>query len=229
MISGVLQNASWFVTDRLAGDSQEAFAYNNLAVHVGDDLGRVTANRAALAARIGHPVVFTRAAHSARWEYVAAPAPDVPGVDALITDVPGLGLAAQGADCAMTVVAAGDWIAAIHCGWKGLVAGVVPATLSALQERGADLADAQAHLGPAICGRCYQVDPGRLAAVSSAVPEAVAGSGVDVRAGVLAQLAAHGIAATVDPRCTFEDSDLYSYRRDGQTGRQAIVIVREAA
>jgi YfiH family protein len=229
VISGVLQNASWFVTDRLDGDSQEAFAFNNLAVHVGDDPTRVAANRAALAARVGCPVVFTRAAHSASCRYVAEAGPDIRGVDALITDVPGLALAAQGADCAMTVVAAGNWVAAIHCGWKGLVAGIVPATLAALDARGADLDAAQAHLGPAICAGCYQVDPQRLAAVADVTPEAVRGQGVDVRAGVVAQLRAQGISATVDSRCTFEDPDLYSYRRDSRTGRQAIVIVREPA
>ena len=233
MISGVLQNASWFVTDRLAGDSQEAFAFNNLAVHVGDDPAHVAANRAALSAVVGHPVVYTRAAHSALCHYVDEACPDVPGVDALITDVPGLALAAQGADCAMIVVAAGDWVAAVHCGWRGLVAGVVPATLAALERRGAHLDNALAHLGPAICGRCYRVDARRAAEVAQvaevAVVELSDGVGVDVRAGVLAQLAARGIRATIDPRCTFEDPDLYSYRRDGLTGRQASVIVREAA
>lgn len=47
---------------------------------------------------------------------------------------------------------------------------------------------------------------------------------IDLRAGVLAQL--NGIETTHDPRCTFEDPDLYSYRRDGVTGRQALAIVR---
>lgn len=231
MISGVLQNASWFVTDRLDGDSQEAFAFNNLAVHVGDELEHVAANRAALSAYVGHPIVYTRAAHSALCRYVEAPRDDVPGVDALITDVPGLALAAQGADCLMAALVAGQWVAAIHCGWQGLVAGVVPATLAALEQRGAKLDDAAAHLGPAICGRCYRVDAERAAAVAEVAPEAVVelpdGLGVDIRAGVKAQLT--GIAVSMDPRCTFEDPDLYSFRRDGQTGRQAIVIVREAA
>lgn len=233
MISGVLQNASWFVTDRQGGDSQEAFAFNNLAVHVGDDPARVAANRGALAARVGHPIVYTRAAHSALCHYVDAECPDVPGVDALITDAPGLALAAQGADCVMVALAAGPWVAAIHCGWRGLVDGIVPATLAALQQRGADLEGAAAHLGPAICGRCYRVDAERAKAVGQVAPTAVLevpdGLGVDVRAGVLTQLASRGIEAEADPRCTFEDPDLYSFRRDGQTGRQAIVVVRGPA
>jgi len=233
VISGVLQNASWLVTDRMAGTSQGAFAFNNLAVHVGDDPECVAANRADLQERIGAPIVFTRAAHSRRVAYVQTPVADVAGVDALITDRPGLALAAQGADCVMLAIAAGPWIAAVHCGWRGLVDGVVPETLAALAAGGADLASAEAHLGPAICGRCYLVDAARARQVGLVAPEAVVASpdatGVDVRAGVMAQLQRAGIVATVDPRCTAEDTSLYSYRRDGTTGRQAIVIVKGAA
>ncbi len=226
----MLKSASWLVTDRTAGASQGAFATNNLAVHVGDDPAHVAANRSALQARVGLQVVFTRAAHSREVRYVTRAQPDVPGVDALITDRPGLALAAQGADCVMLGLAAGPWIAAVHCGWRGLVDGVVPATLAALAAAGADLSRAGAHLGPAICGRCYAVDQNRAAQVSEVAPDAVGpGPGVDVRAGVVSQLAAAGIRASVDPRCTFEDPQLYSYRRDGRTGRQAIVIWRNAA
>lgn len=232
MISGVLQNASWLVTDRMEGASQGAFAFNNIAVHVGDDPDHVARNRAAVVARVGYPVVYTRAAHSSEVRYVDQAVPDVPGVDGLFTDQPGVALAAQGADCVMVAVSAGEWIAAVHCGWKGLVRGVVPAVLDALQDAGAELTDAQAHLGPAICGHCYEVDAGRAAEVADVSPEAVVttptGQGVDVRAGVLAQLRLASIDATVDSRCTYEDPRLFSYRRDGQTGRQALIIVRTA-
>jgi copper oxidase (laccase) domain-containing protein len=106
------------------------------------------------------------------------------------------------------------------------VAGVVPATLTALRRRGADLGTAEAHLGPSICSACYVVDADRAAQIAASCPEAVAGDRVDLRAGVVAQLAAQGIPATADARCTAEDPDLYSYRRDGVTGRQALAIVR---
>lgn len=227
-------NASWRVTDRLAGDSQGAFAFNNLAEHVGDDPAAVASNRARLARSLGvATVVFARASHSNGVALVTAGVPDVPGVDALITDRAGLAVAAMGADCVMVGLTAGDWVAAIHCGWRGLVTGVVPTTLRELRGHGADLGSASAHLGPSICGACYAVDAQRAAAVRSVCPEAVVessgGFGVDVRTGVLAQLAEAGIAATADPRCTAEDPDLYSYRRDGRTGRQALAIVRGAA
>lgn len=233
MISGVLQNASWLVTDRTGGTSQGAFAFNNLAVHVGDEPTSVAGNRARLEESLGRPIVFSRPVHSNRVHHVSGPGPDVPGVDALITDRADLGIAALGADCVTVALAAGGWVAAIHCGWQGLVNEVVPATLNALEGQGVDLRKAQAHLGPAICGRCYAVDEQRAmqvrAVCESAVVTGPTGWGVDVRVGVLDQLAARGIRATWDPRCTAEDPTLYSYRRDGQTGRQAIVVARESS
>jgi hypothetical protein len=233
VISGTLHDASWLVTDRTAGDSQGAFAFNNLAVHVGDDASAVASNRAALAraARVDS-VVFARAAHSRTVGYVDGPGGDVPGCDALITDRTGVALAAQGADCVPLALATADgWVAAVHCGWKGVVAGVVPATFGALRERGAEVAGASAHLGPSICAKCYTVDRGRALEVAALVPEAVTFTGrgghIDLRAAVTAQLRSGGLRdITGDDRCTAETAELYSYRRDGLTGRHAIVVVR---
>ena len=169
MTSGSLHDASWLVTDRTAGASQGAFAFGNLAVHVGDDSQAVAANRAALADRVGVPqVVFTRAAHSRTVAHVNAMVPDVPDTDGLVTDRPGLALAAQGADCAMIGIATADgWIAAVHCGWQGLVRAVVAAAMEAMAGAGSTLEAPLAHVGPAICARCYPVDPARAEQVAA--------------------------------------------------------------
>jgi YfiH family protein len=229
---GSLFDASWLVTDRMAGASQGAFGMGNLALHVGDDPQAVSANRAALARSLGVPaVVFGRAAHSDQVAYVEKAGDDIPGVDALITDRPDLGLAAQGADCVMLAVATSDgWIAAIHCGWKGLVAGVVTRTLQTLVAAGAQVSGAQAHLGPSICPQCYRVDGQRAGQVRALIPEAVRGDGasfgLDLALGVRRQLSDYGMTVSTDPRCTAQDPALYSYRRDHVTGRQAIAIAR---
>lgn len=232
-MTAVSSNASWLVTDRSGGASQGVYTSNNLALHVGDDPVHVAGNRRAAAEEIGaDALVFATAAHSNRVGYVPGPADDVPGVDALITDHVGVAVAAQGADCVMVGLAAGTWVAALHCGWKGLVAGIVPATIRELTARGADLTAASARLGPCICGACYTVDEARSQQVAQVVPEAVSQAGgtptVDLRAGVVAQLAEAGISATVDTRCTAEDPHLFSYRRDGVTGRQAMIVMRNA-
>ncbi len=175
MIAGTIHDASWLVTDRTVGASQGAFALGNLAVHVGDDPAAVALNRAMLARELGaQGVVFTRAAHSARVAHVDEIVDDVQGVDALITDRPGLAIAAQGADCVMVALAtANGWVAAVHCGWKGLVEGVVAQTVAALVDSGADIDGAVARLGPSICPDCYPVDDARADTVCRVLPAAV--------------------------------------------------------
>jgi hypothetical protein len=84
-------------------------------------------------------------------------------------------------------------------------------------------------LGPAVCGACYEVPPDMQAAVEARLPgSAVRTSrgttGLDLRAGLAAQLLGLGVERiATDSRCTVEDRDLYSHRRDGTTGRQAAV------
>jgi hypothetical protein len=88
----------------------------------------------------------------------------------------------------------------------------------------------RAVIGPAICGSCYEVPAQLRARITGAVPEAgcVTGKGspgIDIGSGVAAQLAAAGVrAVSRDPRCTAETPALYSYRRDGRTGRFAGLI-----
>ena len=88
----------------------------------------------------------------------------------------------------------------------------------------------EALLGPAICGACYEVPAAMQADIEGRLPHSAvrtrAGTpGLDLRAGLAHQLAAADVAQVVhDPRCTAEDPDLYSYRRDGRTGRQAGVV-----
>ena len=235
MNSGSLHDASWLVTDRSVGASQGAFAFGNLAVHVGDEPGAVADNRAALAQRLGVPqVVFTRAAHSNRVAQIDRIVADVPDSDGLLTDEPDLAIAAQGADCAMIGIATADgWIAAVHCGWQGLVSGVVASALEGMSAGGSSLLTPLAHVGPTICARCYPVDADRAARVAAVAPRAVVveagGYAVDLRAGLADQFHELGVTATWDPRCTAEAEELYSYRRDGRTGRQALTILRRSA
>ena len=95
---------------------------------------------------------------------------------------------------------------------------------------GADPARMRAVIGPAICGGCYEVPEQMRDAVAAVVPGSgcltrVGKPGLDLRAGIAGQLAAAGVRQVqTDDRCTAEDRDLYSYRRDGRTGRFAALI-----
>ena len=85
-------------------------------------------------------------------------------------------------------------------------------------------------LGPAICGRCYEVPAEMRDEVDAALPGSASTTargtpGLDLRAGLARQLRAAGVAeVVVDPRCTFTDPDLFSHRRGAPTGRFAGLI-----
>jgi polyphenol oxidase len=158
--------------------------------------------------------------------------PGAPRTDALVTSAAGLALAVLVADCVPVLLAdrRAGVVAAVHAGRQGAAGGIVPAALAAMAALGATPAGTEALLGPAICGACYEVPPQLQEAVERRLPgsatrTSTGTAGLDLRAGIAAQLTAAGVTGIVhDPRCTAEDGDLYSYRRDGVTGRQAALV-----
>jgi YfiH family protein len=221
---------------RSGGVSRPPYQTLNLGLGVNDDPAAVQANRGALAQACGRPptaLTFMRQVHGADVWYAGTDAAEPPGpVDAMFTDVPGKVLCVQVADCVPVLIAdpSARLVGAAHAGREGLVAGVVPALVSAMTAAGASPARMRAATGPAICGRCYEVPAQMQATVSAIVPAArcdtsTGTAGLDIAAGVRAQLAGAGVASiTADGRCTRESDDLYSYRRDGITGRFAGLV-----
>jgi YfiH family protein len=176
---------------------------------------------------------FRLAGHGvARSDEFRAAGQPLPEADASFTDVPGLGLGVLVADCAPVLLADPEAriVGVAHAGREGMAAGVVTELLSAMSAAGADPARMRAVIGPHICGGCYEVPAELRDRIAGKVPESGCVTrkgtpGVDVGAGVEAQLARAGVAAVAsDPRCTAETPSLYSYRRDGRTGRLAGLI-----
>lgn len=217
----------------------------NLGLNVADDEARVRENRARVSERLGAPVAFANQVHgdavlvlgaAERAEWAATEPPVSAGdADALVTDQAGLGLGVLVADCVPVLLA--DPVAGVvgvaHAGRKGLAAGVVHRALDAMTARGAQPGRVRAAVGPAVCGRCYEVPEAMRAEVAAAVPESWATTdagtpGLDLPAGVLAQLAARGVEAVHVERCTRTDAELFSHRRATEagtiTGRQAGVV-----
>ncbi|MBO2452323.1 peptidoglycan editing factor PgeF [Actinomadura barringtoniae] len=218
-------------TARAGGVSRAPFDSLNLGGAVGDDAAAVAGNRARAAAALGADpgrTVWMRQVHGADVAHVTTPHLDSP-VDATLTTEPGLVLAVLVADCAPVLIA--DPVAGVvgvaHSGRPGTAAGVVPALVTEMTEHGADPERMRAAVGPAACGGCYEVPAEMRDEVEAAAPGSYATTskgtpGVDIRAGIAAQLAAHGVASVaIDPRCTIESPGLFSYRREGRTGRFA--------
>jgi len=223
-------------SSRVGGSSRPPYDTLNLALSVGDDDAAVQANRLALAVACGLPparLTWMRQVHGRDVWYAGLDQPDPrEPVDAMFTDQPGQALCVLVADCAPVLLAdpGARIVGAAHAGREGLLAGVIPALVTAMTSAGASPARLRAVIGPAICGGCYEVPPELQARVSAAVPAAAcvttAGScGLDIAAGVRAQLSAAGVTwIDADGRCPMQAADLYSHRREGRTGRFAGLV-----
>lgn len=229
-------------TGRAGGVSAAPYDTLNLGGATGDDGAAVAANRERVAQACGTEVARLTWMHQVHGCAVAdarAIAPAAPGqpaqppdVDAIFTGTPGQVLGVIVADCAPVLLAdpQARVVAAAHAGREGMAAGVITETVAAMTAAGADPARMHAVIGPHICGGCYEVPAQMRDRVAARVPEAGCVTrqgtpGIDIGAGVEAQLARAGIRnVTADGRCTAETPGLYSYRRDGRTGRFAGLI-----
>ena len=217
------------LTDRSQGVSAGPYAGLNLGAHVDDDPAAVAENRRLLEHRLGRPVVYMDQCHGAGVAVVDSVPATPPPCDAVVTRSVDLALAVLVADCVPVLLSGTGVVAAVHAGRPGLVARVVTATLAVMDELGAGPIDAV--VGPSVCGRCYEVPEAMREAAAEVQPVAATVSwtgtpAVDVAAGVVAQLRAGGVEVRWVPGCTRERQDLYSYRRDGPTGRFAGVVAR---
>lgn len=215
----------------------EHFGNFNLGGHVGDEAPRVKGFRERLACELGgfvDGVVWMNQVHGNDVAVVDRPWPEgeAADVDGVVTTRPGLAVGVLVADCVPVVLAdpAAGVVAAAHAGRKGMMSGVVSATVSTMREAGAT--DIRAVIGPSICGSCYEV-PGQMREEAGAVrPESASTTSwgtaaIDVAAGVEAELRQLRVQSERVPGCTFEDDSLYSYRRHRRTGRFCGVAVLE--
>ena len=224
-------------TMRGGGVSAGPYDTLNLGARVGDDPLRVHDNRARFAAAAGVPavaLVHAEQVHGADVAVVDRPVhAAVPAVDALVTTTPGIALAVLAADCLPVLLAdpTAGVVAVAHAGRAGLAAGVLQETVSAMVGLGATAAGTTAVLGPAVCGRCYEVPEALADSVERLVPGSrcttrTGTTAIDLLAGARGVLRRAGVGAveTVGG-CTIEQPErFFSYRRDGVTGRHAGVV-----
>jgi YfiH family protein len=221
--------------DRIEGDLVIEVAFTDVSLSLGDaadDAVRADA-LAQVARETGAAPVLMHQVHGADVGSVESveDAGRARSCDALVASQPGIALLARAADCVPVLLAdpATGWIAAVHSGRPGLAGGVVPAAVAAVRERGGD--PTVAWIGPHVCGACYEVPADLQEQVADVVPAARSTTswgtpGLDLGAGVRAQLAATGIddVRTVDA-CTREDASWPSYRRDGEAATRFAGVI----
>jgi YfiH family protein len=161
-----------------------------------------------------------------------------PSADAIACDDPRCVACVRVADCVPVLLASGDgkMVAAVHAGWRGVVAGVAPAAVAALQVRARAASEIFAAIGPSIGPGNFEVDIEVVEefrrVFGSAAPAQLKCGGkahVDLRAAIAMQFRECGVDAEhIDStdRCTFRDGDeFFSHRRTGGvTGRMAAII-----
>ena len=152
----------------------------------------------------------------------------VDGADGHLAISRGTGMAVTIADCVPVFIAhPSGAIALLHSGWRGTVARIIEQAIGALAARGAAPHELRVHLGPSICGGCYEVSPevfGQLTGRTVDVP-----TPVDLR-GVIADHAREaGVRhISTSEACTQCDNSRFFSHRAGDAGRQLGVMIADS-
>lgn len=227
-------------TTRTGGFSTGPWHSLNLGLRSGDDPVAVDRNRALLRSLLPAEPQWLQQVHGARVLHQSVvnqaesdqSGMQLPEADAQIAVGPNQVCVVLSADCLPVLFCnrAGTRVAAAHAGWRGMAAGVLENTVTALAESPSDLL---AWLGPAIGPSSYEVgDEVRARFMGD---DAEAGRAFQRRGKALLfdlytmarlRLARVGVAAVSGGTfCTYREADrFFSYRRDGQTGRMASLV-----
>lgn len=231
------------VFTRIGGASRGAFESLNVGYFIGDDDKAVEVNHKLIFQTLEIQAQMVTTARQVHGAHVAIVGADqrgtiVPATDSLISKEPGTMLLLRFADCVplMLYDPVRHAFGLVHAGWRGLFAGVVPHTLSALQQAfGCNPRDIVAGIGPAIGPCCYEVGSDVVAQVKQTFgadsnllqPQPSGTIHFDLPGAVRRQLQEHGVERIEDSGlCTSCHKDeFFSHRAErGNTGRFAAVL-----
>jgi len=231
---------------RAGGVSRGAYAALNCGLGSNDDPQAVRENRARVAAHLGaHSLVTAHQVHGTTAVVVEDAWRNEwrPKADAIVTAKRGLAVGVLTADCAPVLFADAEAgvVAAAHAGWRGVLAGILEATIAAMEELGADRHRLRAAVGPCIGQPAYQVGPDFEQAFLEGDPQSASFFArpkpdtrphFDLGAYVVHRLARAGIGSNQTPMpCTYAQGDtFFSFRRsqalgEPDYGRQISAIV----
>jgi polyphenol oxidase len=216
-------------TTRLGGASEAPFDSLNLGAITDDETATVIENRRRLGAALGFeperiPIGYQvhgreLAFHSGPQEPspFARPGSEIPKVDGHVVSTPGLAPLVLTADCLPVALSGPGGVAILHCGWRGLAAGILAAGAEAV-------AATDAAVGPGIGACCYEVGAEVRGAFAGLGDEVTSGRMLDLTEVARRLLREAGVerveAADLCTSC--EPGLFFSHRRDaGRTGRQA--------
>ena len=223
-------------TLRTGGVSAGEFASLNLAAHVGDEPASVAENRQRFRSQYSLPSEpsWLKQVHGisvARGNSV----PSTPAADGIVATAAGVVCAVLTADClpVLLTTADGSTVAAAHAGWRGMSAGILEATVDALEVPSEQIL---AWLGPAISQPALEVGDEVREQFVNQSEAAEACFSANSRGRWQADLYGLATLRLRDcgvPRvfgggsCTHTEPErFFSFRRDGRCGRMATFIYR---
>ena len=214
---------------RQGGVSEGPYASLNASLSGGDDRALVAQNRALVAAALGVApgnLLGVTQVHGTTVVQVHAawPAGHGPKADAMVCALPGVALGVITADCAPVLLrdAAAGVVGAAHAGWRGAAAGVLEATVGAMEALGATRGGIAAVIGPCIAQASYEVGEDLHAEVAPGYPGSAAFFTpgrpghwqFDLAGYCLARLRQAGVQAAAIGRDTCADPEhFFSHRR----------------
>jgi len=231
----VKSNIHAATTLRVGGLSKGVFKSLNPALHVNDNSETVLANRKAISQMLNLPSdpIWLEQVHGDRVIKIDKNTA-LQQADASYTDQAGVVSVVMTADCLPVLLASSDGteIAAVHAGWRGLLAGIISNTAAMFKSD-----NVIAWLGPAIGPDCFEVGgevKESFTAKSNDFSSAFKQTSKEKYLADIYQLARLELAVLGITRvyggdfCTVTDAQrFYSYRRDGETGRMATLIWRD--
>ena len=139
----------------------------------------------------------------------------------------GTGMAVSIADCVPVFIVHPSGAAALlHSGWRGTAGRIVEQGIAALTLRGIPVVELRVHLGPAICGRCYEVSPDVYERLTGARPSAP--RVVDLRGLIADHARAAGVRhISISESCTRCHNERFYSHRAGDAGRQLGVLIAD--
>ena len=209
-----------FTTTRAAGDFSLA-----VPAVLGENTARWAALQQSLQPETG--LVSALQVHGTAFAVHEAPVDGwvrIEGVDAHLVPKARVAAAVTIADCVPAFIAHPSGGGAIvHAGWRGTAARVLPRVITALGDRGLTAADLRVHLGPAVCGRCYEVGPDVYEQLTGW--QTIRHRHVDLRALLWEQARDAGVRMlSGSAYCTRCDGDRFFSHRAGDAARQIAVL-----
>lgn len=207
----------------------------NLGFNTQDNSETIVQNREILMRAFGldsNWTCFAEQVHSNRVKNVTKGG-TFAGTDGLVTQIPGLALIIQIADCPAILIAdtSSKTVAAIHAGWRGAAGDIVPQAVERMEQAGATMDRCKAFISPSICVEHFEV--GREVADQFPGPfvdtDHYRKPHVNLKEFLCHQLVEGGITRgniEIHPGCTVENEQYYSYRREDEESGRMVAVIR---